>query len=55
MIQLEYIQEDLEEIRIIAKLAMMDTVFYIGHCTSEVAYRILKEILGGKLQTIWEM
>ena len=54
MIQSEYTEEDLEEIRKIAmKLAAMDTRFYTGHCTGEIAYKILKEVMGEKLHSMW--
>ncbi len=54
MVQSEYTEEDLEEIRKVAmKLAGMNTIFYTGHCTGEVAYNILKETIGEKLYAMW--
>lgn len=56
MIQSEYTEDDLEEIRKVARqLATMDTIFYTGHCTGEAAYKILKEVMGKKLHAMWEM
>lgn len=56
MIQSEYAPEDLEEIRKAAEeLSSMDTIFYTGHCTGDVAYEILKETMGEQLQAIWDM
>ena len=53
MIQKNYTEDDLQEIREVAKeLSAMDTVFYTGHCTGKVAYDILKEIMGDKLKPI---
>ena len=56
MIQPEYTEDDLQEIRETAvELSKMDTVFYSGHCTGEIPYRLLKEIMGEKLQAIRDL
>lgn len=56
MIQSAYTEEDLEAIRQVAsELKAMNTVFYTGHCTGEKAFGILNEIMGDKLQAIWEL
>lgn len=56
MIQSEYSEDDLEEIKKVAvELSKMDTCFYTGHCTGEVAYRILKEYMGEKLFAISDL
>lgn len=53
MIQSEYTEDDLQKIRDTAEeLTKMHTIFYSGHCTGEVAYQLLKETLGDKLQAI---
>ena len=50
MMQNEYSEEDLENIRSVAReLAALGTVFYTGHCTGEVAYATMKEIMGEQL------
>lgn len=56
MIQPEYTEDDLQEIRETAvELSKMDAVFYSGHCTGEIPYRLLKEIMGEKLQAIRDL
>lgn len=56
MIQSEYAESDLEEIKNVAKeIAKMDTCFYTGHCTGDVAYGILKEYMGEKLIAISDL
>lgn len=56
MIQSDYTMEDLEEIRKVAmELNEMDTVFYTGHCTGEVAFGILKECMGERLLSLSEL
>lgn len=53
MIQRNYTEQDLQEIRSVAKeLVTMDTVFYTGHCTGTVPFEILKEIMGEKLKNM---
>lgn len=53
MIQRNYTEQDLQEIRSVAKkLVAMDTVFYTGHCTGTVPFEILKEIMGEKLKNM---
>lgn len=53
MMQKEYTEDDLQKIRETGEeLAQMDTIFYSGHCTGEVAYEILKESMGEKLLPI---
>lgn len=45
-----YTEEDLSVIREIGKeLEKGNTVFYTGHCTGEIPYRIMKERMGDKL------
>ena len=56
MIQPEYTEDDLQEIRETAvELSKMDAVFYSGHCTGEIPYRLLKEIMGEKLKAIRDL
>lgn len=53
MMQQEYTEEDLENIRSTAReLAEKKTVFYSGHCTGQVAFDLMKEIMGEQLQAI---
>ncbi len=48
-----YSQEDLEIIRSIGqKLKQMKTKFYTGHCTGEIPFHILKEILGEQIEYV---
>ncbi len=45
-----YTEEDLDTVRkIAAELKKLDTTFYTGHCTGEIPYQILKEIMGDQL------
>lgn len=46
----DYSEEDFEIIRQTAtELKKMDTIFYTGHCTGEVPFQILKELMGEQL------
>lgn len=48
-----YKEEDLELVRRTAReLRRLDTRFYTGHCTGEVPFRILKEIMGDQVAGI---
>lgn len=48
-----YSEEDLEIVRNIGQeLKQMNTKFYTGHCTGEVPYEILKEILGEQIEYV---
>lgn len=56
MIQSEYADDDRKEIADVAKeLFQMDTIFYTGHCTGDVAYGILSEHMGEKLFAISDL
>lgn len=45
-----YTGEDMETIRKIGEeLKKTDTVFYTGHCTGELPYQMLKEIMGNRI------
>lgn len=56
MIQSEYSDDDMEEIKKVAvELSKMNTSFFTGHCTGEVAYKILKEYMGEKLLAIADL
>lgn len=45
-----YTLEEIESIKKAAEqLAVMDSVFYTGHCTGQPAYEIMKEIMGENL------
>ena len=49
----DYTAADLEAIRAIGRvLRETDTVFHTGHCTGEVGYRVLKEIMGEQLHPL---
>lgn len=53
MILRNYTEQDLKEIRSVAEeLVTMNTVFYTGHCTGNVAFDILKEVMGVKLKKL---
>lgn len=53
MMRKEYSEEDMEDIRSTAReLAKLKTVFYTGHCTGEVAFAAMKEIMGEQLREI---
>lgn len=48
-----YREEDLEIVRKIAQeLKNTETKFYTGHCTGEIPYEILKEILGEQVEYV---
>lgn len=48
-----YEKRDEEIIRATAReLVQTDTVFYTGHCTGEIPYQIMKEIMGERLHKI---
>ena len=48
-----YGEADLELIRQTAtELCKMNTRFYTGHCTGEIPYRMMKEIMGAKLEYV---
>lgn len=48
-----YGDADLELIRqTAAELCKMNTRFYTGHCTGELPYRMMKEIMGAKLEYV---
>lgn len=56
MIQSEYSEEDLNKIKDTAtELSKMNTVFYSGHCTGDVAYQFMKDIMGESLRAISEL
>lgn len=47
----EYSEEDIEIIKQTARqLNQFDTIFYTGHCTGEVAFGIMHEIMGNQLK-----
>lgn len=49
----EYTPEEVRDIEDTAReLAQMDTVFYSGHCTSQSAFDIMKEIMGDQLHAL---
>lgn len=49
----EYSPEETDIIKSTAKeLSTMNTIFYTGHCTSEKAYDIMKEIMGEQLHAL---
>lgn len=53
MIQQEYTEEDLENIRQTAReLQKLDCRFYSGHCTGQTALDVMKEIMQEQLQQI---
>ncbi len=53
MIQQEYTQEDLENIRQTAReLQKLNCTFYSGHCTGQVALDVMKEIMQEQLKQI---
>lgn len=48
-----YTPEDISTIQQIGReLSKMETVFYTGHCTGEIPYRLLKEQMGERLTYI---
>ena len=50
MVQKEYTEEDIENIKKTAELLKeMNTRFCTGHCTGELAYCWMKEIMGERL------
>uniref|UniRef100_UPI00405660A4 MBL fold metallo-hydrolase n=1 Tax=Acetatifactor sp. TaxID=1872090 RepID=UPI00405660A4 len=50
MVRKEYSEETLQEIRDIAEeLHQYKTVFYTGHCTGQVAFDVMKAIMGEQL------
>lgn len=45
-----YTKEDMETIQKIGnELKRTDTIFYTGHCTGEIPYQMLKEIMGSQI------
>jgi len=49
----EYTEEDISTIKETAKkLRNLPTKFYTGHCTGEVPFEIMKEIMGEQLTYI---
>lgn len=53
MLQKEYSESDKKEIQsTAAELVKYKTIFYSGHCTGQVAFDLMKEIMGEKLQAI---
>lgn len=49
----EYTEADFENVRAIAKeLKDIPSKFYTGHCTGPIAYPVLKEIMGDKLDEL---
>ena len=56
MVRDVYAKEDIAEITQVAnELHTMDTIFYTGHCTGDVAFQIMKEIMGEQLHHIKDL